>query len=78
MCLRPEDEHVVGANLLRNLHVCAVQGADDERAVHGKLHVAGAGRLSACGLSSGTSACEVRLTLAKKRAEHGELHLAGA
>ena len=36
-------------NLLRNLDVGAVHGADDERAVHRKLHVAGAARLGARG-----------------------------
>lgn len=40
-----EDEHVVLADLLSNLHVGAVHGANDERSVHRKLHVGRAGRL---------------------------------
>ena len=35
--------------VLRDLDVCAVQGADDERAVERKLHVAGAAGLRARG-----------------------------
>ena len=38
-----EEEEVVGADLLADFDVGAVEGADGERAVHGELHVAGAG-----------------------------------
>jgi hypothetical protein len=42
-----KDENVVVANLLRNLHVGAVQRANDQGAVHGELHVACAAGLRA-------------------------------
>lgn len=34
-----KDEHVFSSDLLADLDVGAVQGADDEGAVHGELHV---------------------------------------
>ena len=42
-----EEEEVVGADLFANLDVGAVESAHSERAVHGELHVAGAGSLQA-------------------------------
>mmetsp|Transcript_6535 Transcript_6535/g.11282 ORF Transcript_6535/g.11282 Transcript_6535/m.11282 type:complete len:214 (+) Transcript_6535:119-760(+) len=46
---RTEDEHVLLSNLLGDLYVCPVHGAQDEAAVHGELHVGGAGGLGARG-----------------------------
>src|SRR5262245_14879412 len=44
-----EEKEVVFADRVANLDVGAVERADRERAVHRKLHVAGAGRLFAGG-----------------------------
>src|SRR5215813_10522751 len=38
-----ENENVILANLLSNLNISAVHRADDQRAVEGEFHVAGAG-----------------------------------
>jgi len=40
ICAVPKDEHVILPNLLSNLHVGAVHGANDEAAIHHELHVA--------------------------------------
>ena len=48
VCAMPKDEHVVLANLLSNLNIGAVHGANDETAVHHELHVACARGLCAC------------------------------
>ena len=45
----PEEEEVVGADLVPDFDVRAVQGADGKGAVHGEFHVAGAGGLEAGG-----------------------------
>ena len=42
-----EEEEVLGADFFANLDVGAVESADGERAVHGELHVAGAGGFKA-------------------------------
>ena len=34
-----KDEHVVLSNLLSNLYIGAVHGANDEAAIHHKLHI---------------------------------------
>ena len=44
-----EDEDILGADMLADLDIGAVQRADGERAVERKLHVAGAGRFHAGG-----------------------------
>ena len=44
-----KEEEVFGANLLADLHIGPIEGADREGPIHGELHVARAGGL----LSSG-------------------------
>jgi hypothetical protein len=44
---KPEQEEVLGPDLLANLDVRAIERTDGERAVHGELHVARAGGLLA-------------------------------
>jgi hypothetical protein len=47
--VQAEQEEVLGADLLADLDVGAVQRADGQRAVHRELHVAGARGLLAGG-----------------------------
>ena len=44
-----KEEEVFGADLLADLHIGAIEGADREGPIHGELHVAGAGGLLAGG-----------------------------
>ncbi len=45
--VHPEEEEILGSDLLADLHVGPIQGADGQRAIHRELHVAGAGCLLA-------------------------------
>ena len=58
--VQAENCNVLRANQLRNLHICAVQGAQGHSAVEHKLHVAGAaGLLARCGNLLGDIRCRV-------------------
>ena len=47
--MKAEEEHIVVAQQVVHFHVGTVQGADGQRAVHHKLHIAGAAGLLAGG-----------------------------
>ena len=47
--VQPEQEEILRTDLIAQLDIGAIQGADGERTVHRELHVAGAGGLFARG-----------------------------